>query len=382
MPKSSILTLRNFFPETSRVIYLNHTRARAIGGLCLVLIGVLTVMDIHNCMAGLWDRQQGYRLLFYSHCLILALFAAFLIFSWKRPLDAPGAASLTHAAMFYTIIFLVMASMALITISDVMISGSIAAYLGMVFAVASIFLMFNAACLVLFVANMALMAILLLTVPSAQFGSVRIQMINVVTFTLIAIALSRILFYHHVKDFNNKTLINRQRSQLEQMSMQDYLTKAANRRHFQEVSSAEIDRARRYGTPLSIAICDLDHFKSINDTHGHNIGDAVLIEFSRIVSENKRKSDLFARWGGEEFLLLSPQTDLAGMGTMAEKLRQLIEAGAYAHGQRLTASFGVTQYRPGETLEELVNRSDQALYRAKNMGRNRVVVLDDGAAPA
>ena len=361
------------------VIYINHTRARIMGALCVLLIGLLTALDIHNCMIGLWNRQQGYRLLFNSHCLILGVFAAFLIFSWKKPLKAPNAAGPIHAAVVNTSLFLVMASMAFITISDVLNNGSIAAYLGMVFSVASIFLMYNTTCLILFLSNMALMELLLLTVPPASYGVARIEMINVFAFTLIAITLSRILFYYHVKSFKNKVLINRQRRQLEEMSMQDHLTKAANRRYFQEVSGMEIDRANRHGTPLSLAILDLDHFKMINDTYGHHIGDSVLIELSRIVSRNKRKSDLFARWGGEEFLLLSPQTDLGGMAAMAEKLRDLIESSTFAHGGRVTASFGVTRYRPGETLEALVQRSDKALYKAKNMGRNRVVILEDAS---
>ena len=360
------------------VTYINHVRAKVIGVVCCLLIGALTVLDIHNYLAGLWDRQQGYRFLFYSHCFLLAVFAAFLIYDRKRPLDAPGAADSVHANAIHATIFLAMASITLVSISDVLINGSVAAYLGTVFAVASIFLMFNTACWALFLPNMALMLILLATVPPAQFKAVRIQMINVVTFTLIAATLSRILFYYHVKDFKNKVLIDQQCRQLEKMSMRDHLTQAANRRYFQEVSSAEIDRANRYGTSLSIAIFDLDHFKSINDTYGHNMGDAVLIEISKIVSKNKRKSDLFARWGGEEFLLLSPQTDLDGMAAMAEKLRSTIEANTFSHGGRLTTSFGVTQYRPGETLEEFINRSDRALYRAKKMGRNRVATLDEG----
>ena len=360
------------------VISINHTRGKIIGGVSCLLIGALTALDIHNYLAGLWNRQQGYRFLFYSHCLLLVVFASFFLFDRKRPLTAPSAAGSVHATAIHATVFLAMASITLISISDVLVNGSVAAYLGAVFAMASIFLMFNTACWALFLSNMALMLILLVTVPPAQFNAVRIQIINVVAFTLIAATLSRILFYYHVKDFKNKVLIDQQRRQLEKMSMRDHLTQAANRRYFQEVSSVEIDRANRHGTPLSIAILDLDHFKSVNDTYGHNMGDAVLIEISKIVRKNKRKSDLFARWGGEEFLLLSPQTDLAGMAAMAEKLRSTIEASTFSHGGRLTTSFGVTRYRPGETLEQLINRSDRALYRAKNMGRNRVVTLDEG----
>ena len=118
---------------------------------------------------------------------------------------------------------------------------------------------------------------------------------------------------------------------------------------------------------------DIDHFKQINDQHGHGFGDYVLAEVSRIVKEYIREKDLFARWGGEEFLLVCRNTSLNDAQAVAEKIRLLIAAHDFDRGAKVTASFGVATLTGIDTLEQLFQAADQALYLAKNAGRNRVV---------
>ncbi len=156
------------------------------------------------------------------------------------------------------------------------------------------------------------------------------------------------------------------------MSTRDFLTGVYNRRKFDEILDAEIERAKRYAHILSIGILDIDHFKAVNDTQGHQAGDTVLQELTALVVQNIREVDYLARYGGEEFVLLSPHTDLAGMHRLAEKLRRTVEATVF-HGQsRITISLGIAQFAPGETKAMLIERADAALYRAKAKGRNRV----------
>ena len=126
-------------------------------------------------------------------------------------------------------------------------------------------------------------------------------------------------------------------------------------------------------------IFDLDHFKQINDTFGHNVGDKVLKEVARIVRKNLRNTDIFARWGGEEFIILLPNTDLKGAKSVAEKLRRAIERLYIPElkGRKITASFGVTQVYNDELLAEAIHRADTALYKAKNEGRNQVKVFEE-----
>ena len=162
---------------------------------------------------------------------------------------------------------------------------------------------------------------------------------------------------------------------LVQLATIDPLTSIHNRRKFDEVLQYELNRDSRYKNALSLVFCDLDNFKQINDHYGHKIGDDVLKAFARLVSENIRKTDTVARWGGEEFALLLPETDLKIATVAAEKLRRETEKFDFPHVGRITASFGVTQYIGGDTENSLINRADEALYTAKKNGRNRIEVL-------
>lgn len=162
---------------------------------------------------------------------------------------------------------------------------------------------------------------------------------------------------------------------LEQLAMTDPLTGCANRRHFMERAGHMIDLAQRHGTPLSLAVLDLDDFKRINDTYGHPGGDAALAMAGKLLSDHMRGTDLIGRIGGEEFALLMPHTGMAGAVPLAERLRQAIEHGEVtADGQaiRVTASLGIAELRPEEDFDGLYARADYALYAAKQGGRNRV----------
>ena len=155
----------------------------------------------------------------------------------------------------------------------------------------------------------------------------------------------------------------------------DPLTSIPNRRKFDEVLEYEMNRDTRYKNELSLVFCDLDYFKKINDQYGHKVGDDVLKAFTRVVSDNIRKTDVVARWGGEEFALLLPETSIMIAASTAEKLRRETERFDFPHVGHISASFGVTQYIEGDTEASLINRADDALYKAKKNGRNRVEML-------
>lgn len=159
---------------------------------------------------------------------------------------------------------------------------------------------------------------------------------------------------------------------LKLLATTDQLTGVANRRKFDEVLDAEAKRSSRHGHPLTLLLIDVDFFKAVNDKYGHQVGDQVLVELARLVSENVRSNDHFARWGGEEFILLATDCDEACMEHFAEKLRGLIAAHPFPEVKRITCSFGLSGLRPGDTTANLVARADEALYRAKSLGRNQV----------
>jgi len=159
---------------------------------------------------------------------------------------------------------------------------------------------------------------------------------------------------------------------LEDLAVRDELTKLFNRRKLNEMLEHEIGLAHRHATPLSMIIFDLDHFKRVNDTCGHQMGDAVLRETAAEATRQIRGTDTLARWGGEEFCLVLPHTGLAAAVGVAEKVRLALDAAPLPCSQRITASFGAAELRPDETPEQLAGRADAALYRAKENGRNRV----------
>jgi diguanylate cyclase (GGDEF)-like protein len=169
---------------------------------------------------------------------------------------------------------------------------------------------------------------------------------------------------------------------LESKAHTDALTGLGNRLLFDRALAAEIDRAERYGTPASLLLLDADHFKRINDSYGHPVGDAVLKRIAAIARARVRNSDILVRWGGEEFALLMPQADLASARAVAEKLRLAIEEATFEAVGRVTCSMGVAELRPGDTAQSLVSRADAALYNAKANGRNRVECSQPQAAAA
>jgi diguanylate cyclase (GGDEF)-like protein len=173
-------------------------------------------------------------------------------------------------------------------------------------------------------------------------------------------------------------------AELERLAVRDPLTGVYNRRHLEQRLAEETDRARRYGQPLTVILCDVDHFKKVNDTHGHAAGDEVLRNVAKLIGRTIRRVDLLARFGGEEFVVVAPATDAAGARVLAERLRAAVAAmpvlttnGSGMHvALRVTASFGVATARGADqtpaAAHELVAAADLALYRAKANGRNRV----------
>jgi len=157
----------------------------------------------------------------------------------------------------------------------------------------------------------------------------------------------------------------------------DTLTGLANRRAAQEVLVREVARAGRYQRELAVLMLDIDRFKVLNDGFGHPLGDRVLVALAERLRANVRTSDLVARWGGEEFVVVAPETPMAQAQQLAELLRSHVAKDPFLDGHRVTVSIGVASYREGGHVDALVARSDAALYRAKAAGRNRVAVVDD-----
>jgi len=154
----------------------------------------------------------------------------------------------------------------------------------------------------------------------------------------------------------------------------DYLTQTFNRIKANEIFERETKWSQRFGVEFSIILLDVDYFKEINDTYGHNIGDEFLVELVEIIKMQLRTTDMLIRWGGEEFIIAMPETGLAGAKVVAEKVRREIEQTLFPIVGQQTCSFGVCSYKKGEQIKEIIERADQALYEAKRSGRNKIVL--------
>lgn len=204
------------------------------------------------------------------------------------------------------------------------------------------------------------------------------RMANILTLVTLLVlgSIYMLIVFFSVRLENQQRRIKAQNMELSRLSITDTLTGALNRLGIQARMDELISAAQRFHHPLSVLMLDLDHFKAINDQHGHPVGDEVLQQFVGILRTNVRGSDVVGRWGGEEFLIITPHLSLKNARQLAEKLRRAVEQARFAHDLEITASIGVAQFSPGNPVGELIERADRALYQAKENGRNRVVTDD------
>jgi len=180
------------------------------------------------------------------------------------------------------------------------------------------------------------------------------------------------------KYLSGTNIENKYHEEIYRLTTVDGLTQAFNKRYLIETLQRELNRSIRYGRPLALVMMDIDHFKKINDSHGHLAGDHILREMSALILKNVRGEDVFARYGGEEFACILPETDLESCVQMCEKLRRLIESQAFVYGEKripVTVSFGVTVLVGSQemSVQDFIARADSRLYEAKQGGRNRVI---------
>lgn len=205
------------------------------------------------------------------------------------------------------------------------------------------------------------------------------MIVNIIaSVVIISILLGHIVYHLNRSNFFQARELRRQQQHIQNLADQDQLTGLYTRREFENRYREEFQRTERYGSSLSILMVDLDHFKEINDTYGHPVGDTVLETTGDIIDRNTRTSDVCGRYGGEEFCLVLPETPLQGARKTAERLRESLAAQTFGTEEgeefNVTCSIGITEYRPSvDDPENLLEEADQALYEAKESGRNQVV---------
>ncbi|MEA3405342.1 MAG: diguanylate cyclase [Pseudomonadota bacterium] len=198
-----------------------------------------------------------------------------------------------------------------------------------------------------------------------------------VPLTLIIIIIS--IYTRRLRSVNKDLIATQQQlthsnKSLEKLSETDYLTGCYNRSYIDRIMKQETLRTKRYDGSLSLILIDLDDFKKVNDTYGHLVGDEVLISTANWIQSTIRETDAFGRWGGEEFVLICPNTGLQQAENIAEKVRMGIAQHSFSHNIQQTLSIGVTEYQVNESTDNWISRTDKALYEAKHQGKNRVSI--------
>ncbi len=188
------------------------------------------------------------------------------------------------------------------------------------------------------------------------------------------VGLSACVFYMQGYTMQHENLVRQSNEKLQRMAIRDGMTGLFNHTFMEQLIGDAINRSKRSKNSLALLMIDVDFFKQINDTFGHNTGDEVLTHLAKLLESSKRSTDYLGRWGGDELLLLLTDTNLQGAAYVAQKLHHLVSHHTFPHHRPLTISLGVSEYQGQDTLVEFIGRADRALYDAKHLGRNRVEI--------
>lgn len=200
-------------------------------------------------------------------------------------------------------------------------------------------------------------------------------------FTILSVGqltgLAACVLYMQSYTMKHEQQVHQSNDKLQSMVIRDGMTGLFNHTFMEQLIGDAINRSKRSNTPLSLLMIDVDFFKKINDTHGHNAGDEVLIHLAKLLEGSKRSTDYLGRWGGDELILLLTDTNLQGAARVSEKLRSLVSCHSFPHSNHLTISLGASEYQARDNLAEFIERADASLYHAKRAGRNRVEIQEN-----
>ncbi|SFH47995.1 diguanylate cyclase (GGDEF) domain-containing protein [Tindallia magadiensis] len=274
----------------------------------------------------------------------------------------------TYAISFGLVGFIIAILRSLIEVSSLFVIPTV--YIAVLYGFAMAFYFNPLTMLLIYFVSSSILIILL------PFHKPHVSELNymqdIIANNIIAWIISIVNYQRFIKVCSNEIALREMNHKLKYLSSTDVLTKIYNRRKLEEMMIEFIRETEIRGGCFSVILVDIDHFKSINDSYGHAQGDRVLQKLVRLISGNLRKNDVIGRWGGEEFLIICPETCLQEAYHVAEKIRVIIENHSFIRSKKITGSFGVASYESGDSVHSIVNKADQAMYYAKEMGRNVV----------
>lgn len=358
------------------ILRANRARIKVISTILAVLfIFFIVFIDLPRYQNGTLFVTTGFIWIALGRISIVILSIISLVISSliniKRKNSSHLLVSISQKTLVSIMFFAIMSN----AVGDYFITGSIETYIGISLAFSILVFMSDGYSFLFFFINFLIFIGIIQSFNSNDSFVTTALFTNCFSFSLFSFVVSRINYYAKLNSFHQKLLIVEQNNKLEELSTIDQLTKVYNRRKFDDLIAAEIDRANRYKHRFALIMFDIDHFKHVNDTYGHHVGDTVLIEISSLVKNNLRKTDAIIRWGGEEFVVIASETTLPNAAVLGDKLRVLISKHNFNPGGQITSSFGISEYIYSETAETIMKRVDSALYTAKKNGRNRIESL-------
>lgn len=352
----------------------NHKRARILALVVLILHLPLLAIDLWRQFGGELATHDGYRYLFYLHLLLVGvlLVVSLYLLHHKRRYD--GRPTSVSRAVLATGVFLVLYIAAAISLVDQIIHGQITVFLLAAGGIAvTVYLPLGLS--ILLFGSAYLLFVLLLPAAQPDPDILTGHFINATLLTGIVITANVSLYRHALRAVEQMRVIEGQKEDLTRLAWVDELTGLANRRFADMRIAEETARYLRYRRPFSLCMGDLDRFKEVNDTYSHSVGDQVLESVAYLLTTHLRDVDMVSRYGGEEFVLILPETGAKDATEVCEKLRAGIEAYDWDQikpGLEVTISFGVAESSVGKESSEILKQADKRLYQAKEAGRNRV----------
>ena len=309
-----------------------------------------------------------------SHSVLLVLMIGFFLTTYRlRKRTEPNT---TMFVLQYIVVVVIMASGIAIVTFDQLVTTNITPFLLICIICGSIFLIRPLASFIIYVTSyMAYYYLIALTITDPQI--LLSNRVNGITAVGVGFLLSFILWHYNYTTIIQKRRIESQQKQLEQMAYYDPLTDLPNRRLLEKLIKRELASMQRYGQETVIIMLDVDDFKQINDTYGHQVGDSILMQLADLLKNNVRETDTVARFGGEESIILMPNTSVEEGYIFAERIRKIIMEKVFSIGSdtlQITSSFGVSSMGDinSQNLEDYYLLADKALYLAKQSGKNRV----------
>lgn len=309
-----------------------------------------------------------------SHSILLVLMIGFFLTTYRlRKRTEPNT---TMFVLQYIVVVVIMASGIAIVTFDQLVTTNITPFLLICIICGSIFLIRPLASFIIYVTSyMAYYYLIALTITDPQI--LLSNRVNGITAVGVGFLLSFILWHYNYTTIIQKRRIESQQKQLEQMAYYDPLTDLPNRRLLEKLIKRELASMQRYGQETVIIMLDVDDFKQINDTYGHQVGDSILMQLADLLKNNVRETDTVARFGGEEFIILMPNTSVEEGYIFAERIRKIIMEKVFSIGSdtlQITSSFGVSSMGDinSQNLEDYYLLADKSLYLAKQSGKNRV----------